>query len=754
MERKKKRVAFVSQPEYFRFIYEHDLDGDFEVHEFPYHFGMSVNELQDIVDFHADYYIFFRGEFFPEVVLRQLAGVKIALSSEPFPRKIKERWEYSLDSWRRYFEFRSIRNKSFDYVFHYDISSKELFKNDGLLISGEFVFPVARKTYEAVAKEKKWDIFFIGRSTEHREKFFGPLKHRFNFLHIAHGIHGADLVSYMGQSKICLNAHAEDEISWEPRMQMMLASGAFVMSEKITPNRYLRPGVDFVEYTTPDDLLKKVGFYLEHESERKKIISRASESIVKHFDAQKVFSQLFLDIENRTIPKFSSARQSRFIGLLFHFWYVWCNRIKPFFKNFRVARIKELLRNIGKEWHRNGVKGIVVRVGHMFGLEGMMNRVSGYTSQVKRVVFPRKVILGKKAKIAYVIPGVDISGGVAIVLNHANRLRARGYDVRILTFSLDTKINWFPNTVPVVSVLNGKSGYEDVDLMIATHWGTAAWVERSDAPRRLYFVQSDERRFNPENKEEVRAIEATYRMDIEYMTEAKWIQRWLIEEFGKKAYYVPNGLDQSVFFPSPPIGEPKKKIRVLLEGPIDSWFKGMRDAYAAVKDLDCELWIVSSQGKPPGDWKYDRFFECVPIGKMKDVYSSCDIFLKMSYMEGFFGPPMEAMACGCAVVVGKVTGYDEYIVHGTNALVVEQGDIEGGKKAVARLMKDTFLRKKLIENGKETAQAWGWDQSINLLEKVLAGEKPETHYSATQPARYEYQEEMNRLALVRKKVGL
>ena len=99
-------------------------------------------------------------------------------------------------------------------------------------------------------------------------------------------------------------------------------------------------------------------------------------------------------------------------------------------------------------------------------------------------------------------------------------------------------------------------------------------------------------------------------------------------------------------------------------------------------------------------------------------------------------------------------GCDEYIVDGVNALVVEQGDVEGAKKAVERLIEDTLLRKKLIENGKETVQAWGWDQSINLLEKVLAGEKPEKYYSATQPARYEYQEEMNRLASVRKQVGL
>ncbi len=422
--------------------------------------------------------------------------------------------------------------------------------------------------------------------------------------------------------------------------------------------------------------------------------------------------------------------------------------------SFYFKRILVLLRNSLSEWRRNGMMGIVRRAAHMFGLEKALDGLALYWSQVKRFLFPRKVILGKRAKIAYVIPGVKISGGVAIVLNHVNRLKERGYDVRILTFSLDTKIDWFPSHVPVFSILNTKQLERDIDVMIATHWSTASWVESSDTPRRLYFVQSDERRFNPENQEEVRAITATYRMDLEYMTEALWIQRWLKEEFRHKAYYVPNGLDPKIFFRSQPIGEPKKKIRILLEGPIDSWFKGMRDVYAAVKDLECELWIVSSQGRPPSEWRYDRFFENVPMSQMKDIYSSCDIFLKMSYMEGFFGPPMEAMACGCAVVVGKVTGYDEYIVDGTNALVVEQGDISGAKRAVGRLMQDESLRQQLIDGGYKTAKEWNWNRSIDLLEKVISGEKPSKYSASTQSSRYNYTEEIQRLARIREKSGL
>lgn len=302
-----KKVAFISQPEYFRFMYEDYLDDVFDVKEFPFSFGMPAEKFNDLMEFNADYNIFFRGEFFPEEALNKLNGIKIALSSEPFPRNINGKWEYTKDSILRYLTFRTIRNKSFDYIFHYDKSSMKLFENDNLNISGEFIFPVALDTYRVKTEEKKWDLFFIGRSTAHRENLFGSLKHHYNFLHIAHGIHGKDLVQYINKSSICINAHAENEISWEPRIQMMLAAGAFVLSEKITPNNYLTPEVEFVEFTNANDLYNKVEHYLGHKVEMEKFIENAQKTINTHFDAKKSFLDLFDRIENKKIQKFKRS---------------------------------------------------------------------------------------------------------------------------------------------------------------------------------------------------------------------------------------------------------------------------------------------------------------------------------------------------------------------------------------------------------------------------------------------------------------
>lgn len=805
-----KKIAFISQPEYFRFVYEHDLDAFFEVREFSFDFKTTAAIWGELVAYRADYYIFFRGEYFPDGVLERLGGIKIALSSEPFPRLIGGKWGYTLDSLRRYREFRQIRRKRFDYVFHYDAASLPLFARDGLSISGEFVLPVACQTYRYEEKKEKkaWDIFFIGRSTVHRERFFGPLKHHFNFLHIAHGIWGPGLVEYLGKSTICLNIHAEDERSWEPRLQMLLATGAFVISEPITPNEYLKPGRDFIECSTPRDLYEKVRYYLAHAEEREKIASTGRETVRSRLSSQQVFSQLIKDIEQGVYNRFSVKKKNVFVSVPLYISLL-IDRVHVFRPGALGSTIFRIIKNVQKEYKRNGLFGIGRRiVTHSIfrpirrlyiiqivqksvnalrfllkeyrrtGVRGVWRRVSwgmlsgqGYfpvpynerewvkmkrrlrSGEEKRqkilAQYKSRIPTGQaKKKVLYVVPGLAISGGIAIILNHVNRLQARGYEVMLVSLNKVVPITWFRNSVPVVSV--HELSIEQlalVDLVVATHWSTAFFVDLLPVKRKAYFVQSDERRFNPDRPDEQATIEATYRLPFEYVTEARWIQRWLKSEFGHRAAYVPNGLNESFFAEGNPLSpRSPKKLRILLEGPLDSWFKGMSEAYRAVAGLDIELWIVSSSGKPPTDWKYDRFFANVPIDDMRDIYASCDIFVKLSQIEGFFGPPLEAMACGCAVVVGKVTGYDEYIVDGENALVVEPGDVVAARAAVVRLMDDRVLRERLIVSGRKTAQVWQWDHSINRLEKFVRGESwEESVPDGGEGQNYDYPTEMSRL---------
>lgn len=322
-----------------------------------------------------------------------------------------------------------------------------------------------------------------------------------------------------------------------------------------------------------------------------------------------------------------------------------------------------------------------------------------------------------RLRVAYVVPSTDVSGGVAVVLQHANRLQARGHDALIASETALRSMDWFPGqAVPIVGIDDLPS---DLDCLVATGWQTSFRVAALPARHRFYFVQSDETRFHPPDSPWMHITRLSYLMDMDFLTEARWIKRWLRETFGKEAELVPNGLDERIFHSSEPLEPRTGRPRVLLEGAIDLPYKGMAEAYAAVADEDVDIWIVSSLGRPPKHWRYDRYFEQVPMSLMRRVYSSCDILLKMSRVEGFFGPPMEMMACGGAVVVGRVSGYDEYIKDGVNALVVDPEQPREAAAAVRRLVEDRQLRAALVQAGADTVRRWRWEPSIDILERYF-----------------------------------
>lgn len=320
-------------------------------------------------------------------------------------------------------------------------------------------------------------------------------------------------------------------------------------------------------------------------------------------------------------------------------------------------------------------------------------------------------------KIAYLIPGCGVSGGIAVVCQHVNRLLSRGHEVLLVSETDERTIDWFPNQrVPIVGLQNFPA---DLDILVATAWSTAFRVAVLPAKHKFYFVQSDETRFHPKNSAWEHITRLSYLIGYNYLTEARWIRQWLSDSFEHHAELIPNGLDDNIFFPSEPLISKGSKPRILLEGAIGLPYKGMAEAFEAVQDIDVEVWCVSSYGKPEKGWKCHRFFEQVPMTDMRRIYSSCDILVKLSRVEGFFGPPMEMMACGGTVIVGEVTGYDEYIENEVNALVVDPLKPQQAANSIKRLIEDTGLREKLITNGKLTAERWQWETSIDTLERYF-----------------------------------
>lgn len=334
-------------------------------------------------------------------------------------------------------------------------------------------------------------------------------------------------------------------------------------------------------------------------------------------------------------------------------------------------------------------------------------------------------------KIVYTLFSDLVCGGHIVALQHVTRLQKRGHDVSICLLDESVRADrqtydWFPNFD--LDVFHYQDFPKDVDINVATFWGTAISVLQSSAKHKVYFVQLDETKFYTDSVTKSR-VALTYLLNMHYMTEAKWIKDWLKNEFGHGAAYIPNGFDSEIIYEVEPLEKkPVGKPRILIEGSINSPFKRVRESLEICQDIDCEIWCVSNNGTPPAHLRVDRFFHKVNFDKMKEIYSSCDILLKLSSVEGMFGPPLEMMACGGVCVVSDVSGYDEYIVDGYNAIVVPGGELALAKKSLEKLTNNPALYAELKKNGLITTQKMSWKNTIDRLEIFF-----ESIYSSASP---------------------
>ncbi len=101
------------------------------------------------------------------------------------------------------------------------------------------------------------------------------------------------------------------------------------------------------------------------------------------------------------------------------------------------------------------------------------------------------------------------------------------------------------------------------------------------------------------------------------------------------------------------------------------------------------------------------------------VLRESDIFVYPSLYDGFPAPPLQAMACGAAVVTTAVEGVSAYAAHEENALVCPPGEGEALQNNLIRLLTDAGLRQKLAGNGPVMARRHSVEQSAEELLEFL-----------------------------------
>ena len=104
---------------------------------------------------------------------------------------------------------------------------------------------------------------------------------------------------------------------------------------------------------------------------------------------------------------------------------------------------------------------------------------------------------------------------------------------------------------------------------------------------------------------------------------------------------------------------------------------------------------------------------------MRALYEHALALVFPSYYEGFGLPPLEAMTCGCPVIISEQPALME--VCGDAALTCQADDTHAIMRHMRALATDPALRERLAKAGRARANRFTWKSAArSLLDYCLA----------------------------------
>lgn len=328
-------------------------------------------------------------------------------------------------------------------------------------------------------------------------------------------------------------------------------------------------------------------------------------------------------------------------------------------------------------------------------------------------------------KIAFMLGAPTINGGTFVIYEHATRLKGFGHDVSIICNeeNAQEKSKWHPSAWELNWYDYKTAKNQEFDVAIGTYWRLNYDLSQIYASNYIYFVQSRESLFYPESEDALRKLaEATYMFPMPIITEATWLKNYLEEAYGKCVKLVHNGIRKDIYTPNGDsfAQRTEGKLRVMLEGPLKVSYKNVEKTLELCRRAGVdEIWLLTSSkiDSYPG---VDRVFSNLPPKDAAKVFRSCDVIVKLTYLEGMFGPPLEMFHCGGTAITYDVMGHDEYMKDGFNGFVVKTDDEQMVVDRLIELKQNPKVLSKLKLNALKTANDWiDWQSSSKRFENSL-----------------------------------
>jgi glycosyltransferase involved in cell wall biosynthesis len=157
------------------------------------------------------------------------------------------------------------------------------------------------------------------------------------------------------------------------------------------------------------------------------------------------------------------------------------------------------------------------------------------------------------------------------------------------------------------------------------------------------------------------------------------------------------------------------KIRLLLAGSDRSYPEYLNSLKTLVSEAGLQN-VVTFAGK-------------VADEEICDFYSACDAFVFPNDQQTWGLVVLEAMACGCPVLVSRGAGVHEVLTHHENAMLFPPRNPEAMAKEIEALASQPEFRREIAQNGMRLArETYNWDrfadQISRVCQEVVEGDGP------------------------------
>lgn len=355
-------------------------------------------------------------------------------------------------------------------------------------------------------------------------------------------------------------------------------------------------------------------------------------------------------------------------------------------------------------------------------------------------------------KINFIVPEIVRSGGIRVIFEFANRLTDLGNDITMYTpvipfnaYSPEIKKHVFSHQVKyALRQLSGRAkmpadifnykfrikavpGVNNVtirnaDAVFATAWTTAHPVNSLSAKKgkKFYFIQ-DYEKWNAN----IKRVDESYTLPLNRIVIAEHLRIFLKEKFGSESKVIRYGLNFEKF------NNPGKKFSrpiTLLYMDHQLPNKNAKAAIETIKLIKNKYPDVKVKGFGMNIYngipEYIKFTKNPDDNKLRELYSTSDIYIYPTLFEGCPTTPLEAMACKCAVTANAAAEIPYYITHKESGMLADPLKPEQLFEGVCFLIENPEELKRISLNGFESVQKmFRWDDKVKELVEFINSAK-------------------------------